>query len=189
VAAKNKKVSRAFEEENNVLRVISSSLQEQTKALQEQAKKSKNSPLTESKDSDENETYGKYVANELRSVADPYTTDYIKHEFSRILFSAKWGASNIRPAVSNSAMSGNSQVCNNSQIQSFLSMSMNQQQPYCNSWNQAASANEQSQYFEQSPWLLQRSSQSATSVACDQYSNMNQTRVAKLRVSSFESES
>jgi len=39
---------------------------------------------------DSDEAYGKYIASELRSITDNYTKDCVKHEFSRIIFEAKW---------------------------------------------------------------------------------------------------
>ena len=42
--------------------------------------------MVEIKDEDENDTYGKHVANELRSISDPYTRDYNQPELKEICF-------------------------------------------------------------------------------------------------------
>lgn len=178
VLPKKKKISRAVEEENNVLRVISNSLQEQSKVLHEQAKNSKKSSMVEIKDEDENDTYGKHVANELRSISDPYTRDYIKHEFNKILFSSKWG---IRPPQSNSAMFVNGQESNQVQMQSVFPTSNRQQQfhqpeSFFNVFDPTGGRNEQvSQGLGQTQRQTQMPSYaSAASAAWDQYGNMNE---------------
>ena len=73
-----KKKSSVMKEEDNALRAISNAIRvssEKTSSV---------------KTTDEYDVYGTYIASELRSIPDQFTRDYVKHEFSQILFQAKW---------------------------------------------------------------------------------------------------
>ena len=53
------------------------------------------------KPSDEFDTYGSFIASELRSIADQFTRDKIKHEIGQVFFNAKWISRSSAEAGSN----------------------------------------------------------------------------------------
>lgn len=102
--AKKKKMSATIREEDKALRMIS-------EAIQNQSNRRVGTPVKTKHDVDEFDAYGRHIAHELRSISDPYTRDYVKQEFSRILFAAKWGSNASNSASVISSAPGLRQFC------------------------------------------------------------------------------
>jgi hypothetical protein len=74
------KKSMIVKQEDSTLKLISNAIKSST----EQAKHVKSN--------DEFDTYGSFIASELRSVSDQFMRDKIKHEISQVFFNAKWSS-------------------------------------------------------------------------------------------------
>lgn len=77
-----KTTSTTVREEDNALRMISHAIRDQVNKSQ----------VIKTKDDDQYDAYGRYVAYELRSINEQYTRDFIMQEIGRIFFNAKWGS-------------------------------------------------------------------------------------------------
>ena len=97
-------MSATIREEDKALRMIS-------EAIQNQTSRRVRTPVKTKHDVDEFDAYGQHIAHELRSISDPYSRDYVKQEFSRILFAAKWGSNARNSASVNSSAPGLRQFC------------------------------------------------------------------------------
>jgi hypothetical protein len=68
------------------LNALSSAIRHVADARKQQAAQ----PVVNAAVQDDCDVYGRHIANELRSVTDPFTRDYIKKRFNDILFETKW---------------------------------------------------------------------------------------------------
>lgn len=93
VSSRKKRKSATLRAEDNVLKLISTAMQQRIETGKRKA--DRDSICSE----DDFDRFGRFVANDLRAIEDPYLRDLVKQQISKLLFDAKWCKADSRSPV------------------------------------------------------------------------------------------